>query len=310
MYLKEQEYVSAIAKYGNLKKAASALYISSPTLSVFLSNLEERMGHKLFDRIGKQFVPTEAGRIYLQNAEEMLVISKRCTDQLSDLKQGARGSIHLGIHPRRTLYLLPKALKKFTTCYPNIRLFTHELTSSEMVTELLAGNLHFIITNHYISSPFLTYQPYYQDHLVAVCARNHPILTSLISSDDEEKTVMHLPLKPFKDETFILPSSRQSSRIYADAAFAYEKITPKNRLIIENLETAAQLAAEELGISFNFESYILPFHYPKPVQWFRVGDPQKTVDYWITYRKDKYIPSYTQFFMECLKEAISEILMP
>lgn len=305
MYLKEQEYVSAIAKYGNLKKAADSLYISSPTLSVFLSSLEERMGLKLFDRMGKQFVPTDAGRIYLQNAEEMLAISKRCTDQLSDLKQGARGSIRLGIHSRRTLYLLPKALKKFTACYPNVRLFTHELFSSEMFAELLAGNLDFVITNFYMLSPFLIYQPYYQDHLVAVCARDHPILTSMLSSSDDEGRC--LSLKPFRDETFILPSSCQSSRICADAAFAYENITPKSWIIIENLETAAQLAAEGLGISFNFESYIRPFHYPKPVRWFRVGDPQKKVDYWMVYRKDKYIPTYTQYFMECMKEAILEV---
>ncbi len=305
MYLKEQEYVSAIAKYGNLKKAADSLYISSPTLSVFLSSLEERMGLKLFDRMGKQFVPTDAGRIYLQNAEEMLAISKRCTDQLSDLKQGARGSIRLGIHPRRTLYLLPKALKKFTDCYPNVRLFTYELSSSEMFARLLAGDLDFVINNRYMISPLLVYQPYYQDHLVAVCAKDHPVLTQLLHSD--EKNAGYLPLKPFSDETFILPSTSQSSRVCADAAFVYENITPKSRIIIENLETAAQLAAEGLGISFNFESYIRPFHYSKPVQWFRVGDPQKMVDYWMIYRKDKYIPTYTQYFMECLKEAILEI---
>lgn len=59
MNLREQEYVLAIAKYQTLKSAAEFLNISSPTLSVFLSTLEQNLGVPLFHRFGKKFVPTE-----------------------------------------------------------------------------------------------------------------------------------------------------------------------------------------------------------------------------------------------------------
>ena len=71
MDMKEQVYMLAIEKYKGIKDAAQSLHISPPALSIFLSNLEERSGVHFFDRIGKQFVPTEAGKIYLEHAKEM-----------------------------------------------------------------------------------------------------------------------------------------------------------------------------------------------------------------------------------------------
>ena len=72
MDMREQLYMLEIEKHRGIKDAAQALHISPPALSIFLGNLEERTGTKFFDRIGKQFVPTEAGKIYLEHAKEMI----------------------------------------------------------------------------------------------------------------------------------------------------------------------------------------------------------------------------------------------
>ena len=76
--------------------------------------------------------------------------------------------------------------------------------------------------------------------------------------------------------------------------------------MVENLESAAQMAAEGLGIAFNFESYIRHFQYDKPVRWFYVGDKEETIDYSIIYRKDKYLPAYVKDFIEALKRALAQ----
>ena len=74
MDMREQLYMLEIEKHRGIKDAAQALHISPPALSIFLGNLEERTGTRFFDRIGKQFVPTEAGKIYLEHAKEMIKI--------------------------------------------------------------------------------------------------------------------------------------------------------------------------------------------------------------------------------------------
>ena len=72
MDLKEQEYVVALAEYGSITRAAEALFISQPTLSIFLSRLENRLGTPLFDKIGRKLVPTVAGELYVRRAKELL----------------------------------------------------------------------------------------------------------------------------------------------------------------------------------------------------------------------------------------------
>ena len=56
MNLKEQQYVCVLAQCQNLTKAAQALFISQPALSIYINNLESNLGVKLFERIGKRFV--------------------------------------------------------------------------------------------------------------------------------------------------------------------------------------------------------------------------------------------------------------
>ena len=82
MDMKEQVYMLAIEKYKGIKDAAQSLHISPPALSIFLSNLEERSGVHFFDRIGKQFIPTQAGKIYLEHARKMINIRDDYEDEL------------------------------------------------------------------------------------------------------------------------------------------------------------------------------------------------------------------------------------
>ena len=157
MDMREQLYMLEIEKHRGIKDAAQALHISPPALSIFLGNLEERTGTKFFDRIGKQFVPTEAGKIYLEHAKEMIKIEAHYENALQKYMGGSSGTIRFGIHPRRTLYLLAKALPVFSARYPDVKLIPYEESTEQMIRHLLAGELDFAIVNESSSHPLLEY---------------------------------------------------------------------------------------------------------------------------------------------------------
>lgn len=303
MNLREQSYVLAIAKHGSIKSAAEELHVSPPTLSIFLSTLEQTTGCRLFDRLGKHFIPTDAGRLYIRTAQEMINLHTSYEAELSDLKNGVTGSISFGIHPRRTLFLLPAALKEFTQLYPNVQISTCEEISEIAFALLQKGELDFIITNRVMNHPSFSYTPFYQDHLVAVLPKDHPLASCGTQIPGQTTPWMDLAL--LQNERLILQTPEQSSRMFTDKALAFSKVTPRQFFTISNLETAAQLAAEGLGISFNFESYIRNFHYPKEICYFYIGDLRETINYYIVHRKDKYLPNYTQTFISILKGKIS-----
>ena len=150
MDLKEQEYILTIAKYQNITKAAEKLYVSQPTLSIFLKNLEEKLGMKLFQYIDKKMIPTLVGELYIKKAKELIFIQKQFYHELSDLISGCTGHIKIGMHVRKTLYFIPKLLTDFEKKHPNIEITLIEASSSELETLLLEGEVDFILTNKII----------------------------------------------------------------------------------------------------------------------------------------------------------------
>ena len=74
MNLKEQLYVCTLAETGNITQAAKLLFISQPALSLYISNLENILGIRLFERIGKSFVLTQAGELYVEKAPFSVVV--------------------------------------------------------------------------------------------------------------------------------------------------------------------------------------------------------------------------------------------
>lgn len=68
--LKELSYVLAVAEKGNVSRAAEALFISQPSLSRYIKDLENRLGVQLFQRINNRFVLTYAGEKYVETAKK------------------------------------------------------------------------------------------------------------------------------------------------------------------------------------------------------------------------------------------------
>lgn len=76
MDFKDLTYIIAVAKYQNITKAANSLYITQPTLTKFIQNLEQSLGQKLFKKAGNRFLLTYAGERYVEKAGEILQLKK------------------------------------------------------------------------------------------------------------------------------------------------------------------------------------------------------------------------------------------
>ena len=85
MDFKDLSYVIAIAKTQNITKAADMLYVTQPTLTKFLQNLEREMGQKLFKKLGNRFVLTYAGERYVAKATEILNLKKELDQEMGDI---------------------------------------------------------------------------------------------------------------------------------------------------------------------------------------------------------------------------------
>lgn len=120
MELKELRYILELSKNKNISKAAKALYISQPSLSIYIQNLENRLGLKLFNRAANQFVLTYAGECYVQAAKRIIEISEQLDEQLFNIANNKTGQIKVAFPLIRGAHILPAVIPAFKKKYPNI----------------------------------------------------------------------------------------------------------------------------------------------------------------------------------------------
>ena len=124
----------AIAKNGNLTRAARSIHLTQPAVSAQLARLEEEVGAPLFHRTAKGMDLTEAGRLlrrYVEEAELWLEDGRAAVAGLATL---AAGKLSIGAGATATTYLLPPLLRSFHEQHPGIRLHVRE-QGSQAVAE-------------------------------------------------------------------------------------------------------------------------------------------------------------------------------
>jgi LysR family transcriptional regulator, cyn operon transcriptional activator len=128
-------YLLAVAEHSSFTRAAEALFVSQPTLSQQIKQLEDLLDVQLLDRTGRTVRLTAAGEVYLHHARRALGeldVAKRAIHELQDL---SRGTIRLGMTPI-TDYLATALLNQFNERFPGIVIKTLEMPQDAMVAAL------------------------------------------------------------------------------------------------------------------------------------------------------------------------------
>ncbi|MEW8202586.1 MAG: transcriptional regulator CynR [Candidatus Thiodiazotropha endolucinida] len=133
-------YLLAVAEHHSFTRAAETLFVSQPTLSQQIKQLEESLETQLLDRTGRTVHLTDAGEVYISYARRALGeldAGKRAIQELQDL---SRGSLSLGMTPI-TDYLAAPLIDRFNKRYPGISVGTYEMPQDDIESGVLAGNI-------------------------------------------------------------------------------------------------------------------------------------------------------------------------
>lgn len=145
MDFRELQYVITVADCQNITQAAKQLYISQPSLSYALGQIEKEVGAKLFDRSQQPIVLTDAGRIYVKGAREILQKRTDIKNRLADLREGQGAKISLGIPAERAGYMLPAIINRFRAKFPDSEFFIKEAGTEELMEMLKNNKVTFLI---------------------------------------------------------------------------------------------------------------------------------------------------------------------
>src|ERR1700740_2573577 len=113
MEFHQLRYVCAVADTGSFSRAAERCQITQPSLSQQVLKLEEELGTKLFDRLGRSIRLTEAGRSFIPRARTILEQMEAARSSACDQNTDLRGRFAVGVIPTVAPYLIPSYAARF-----------------------------------------------------------------------------------------------------------------------------------------------------------------------------------------------------
>lgn len=132
------EYIIKMEQTGNMTQAAKELYVSQSSLSQFLSNEEKKIKKKLFTRINGKYVPTAAGKLYINYAKKVIELTNQFNYRMSNIS--TQNIINIGTISSAAVKMLATILPKFKDLYPDIQPNIIHCTSLTSAVKDLANN--------------------------------------------------------------------------------------------------------------------------------------------------------------------------
>lgn len=237
MELHQLRYLIAVAETGNFTRAAERVNVTQPSLSQQIINLEKELGHKLFHRLGRRAVPTEAGIALLARARRVLLELDDAAKELSDSPDLGR-HIFIGGIPTVVPYLFPQLIDECRQRFPHLIIHTRENFRGQLVRAVLEGELDLALVSLPIKEPRLSIEPIFTEPLLLVVGKDHPLAS-----------VVTVTASDLADQTFILLGESSSVAMQIQRFCGDHDFEPRIGHRCAQIKTVKALVAMGLGIS-------------------------------------------------------------
>jgi len=141
MEIHQLRYFLAVARLRSFTRAAEHEHVAQPSLSQQIRKLEDEMGARLFNRLGRSITLTPYGQRFEQRARRVLAELDGARQEMDEMLGLHRGSLTLGAIPTLAPYLLPAVLASFARAYPGIAVSMREGLTSSLLADLAGGEL-------------------------------------------------------------------------------------------------------------------------------------------------------------------------
>jgi DNA-binding transcriptional LysR family regulator len=173
MTIRNLQIFESVARLGKMSAAANELFISQPTISQAVLELEREYGVLLFNRLSKKLYITEEGKKFLEYTKSILFMVEEMDKSMKELSTNKR--ILLGSTITVGKCVLVDIIKKFEQQYPHIEIKVIVDNTTVIEKLLLSGKIDIALVEGKIKSGDLIAIPSIPDKLVLVCHKNHPL---------------------------------------------------------------------------------------------------------------------------------------
>ena len=235
MELHQLRYFCAVAETGSFSRAAEQSHVAQPSLSQQIIKLEEELGARLFDRLGRSVRLTELGKIFLPRARAVLRELEAAKGDVVERKDFVGGPVTVGVIPTVGPYFLPRVLTSFSRKFPQVRFTVVEEITPVLLDRLRAGAIDVAILALPIRGHEFETKPLLTERLFAALPKNHRLA---------KRTA--LSLRDLRSEPFLLLRDGHCFRDTAVAACDRARLHPQ--VIFESGQFSSLLSMVGAGM--------------------------------------------------------------
>ncbi len=283
-----------VARLGSVSRAAEALYLSQPAVTLQLQALERELGVRLLERSGRRLVPTREGALLYDMARPLVEGLDGLAASFREQVRGLdAGELHVAAGSSTILYLLPGIVEAFRQRHPDVRLSLHNVTGAGGLDLLRSDAVDLAVGSMLDVPADLSYAPAYRFEPMLITPPDHPLAGK-----------PELALEDLSPYGLILPPKRLTTYRLVDLVFQQNRIPYTVALEVGGWEVIKQYVAMGLGISIVTAICLTDADRQRLAarslaRWF----PSRS--YGVVMRKGKFLSPQARAFVELIKPELA-----
>src|SRR6267143_1447280 len=165
---------ATLARTGSFTLAAKELYLSQSAVSHSMKALEQDVGCRLLDRMGKKVSLTQAGEQLLHHAEKILSEMSEARASLEQLGKWGRARLRIGASPTACQYILPSVLREFKESFPRCLISVEPGDTPEAIELLRNNRIDLALALEPKNEEKMEFHPMFADEMVFLTSPAHP----------------------------------------------------------------------------------------------------------------------------------------
>src|SRR5215510_344872 len=238
MEIHQLRYFCAVAESGTFTRAAEREQVAQPSLSQQIIKLEEELGVRLFDRLGRSVRLTDLGQTFLPRARAILNELRAAKEEVTDRQSSVSGPVNVGVIPTIAPYFLPARISTFFRKYPQASITIFEDVTARLMDRLRGGVVDLAIMALPTRGHDLECFPLRTERLFAILPRNHRLARK-----------PNVSLKELRNESFLLLRDDHCFRETAIEVCKRARLIP--RVVFESGQFSSILAMVGAGLGIS-----------------------------------------------------------
>ncbi len=235
--LRQLQIFETVVRLGGYTRAAEALHLTQPTVSMQIKKLSEAIGSPLLEQVGRHVHPTAAGSEVYAAAQDILIRMSSLGEATSELEMVVKGPLRIAVITTAK-YFMPHLLGAFITKYPEVEPILKVTNRSRVLERLKSNEDDLLIMGQVPEDIAVVAEPFIDNELVVVAKASHP-LTKCSS----------ITLQQLQKERFLVREAGSGTRLAINRMFAEQGLTIQPYMELGSSEAIKQAVMAGLGIS-------------------------------------------------------------